>query len=151
MNKIEIRQRGGYRNLDKLWEILTKDNWETIPQTKILLYDCDTNKGDEEFGHIFRRTIPSQENIIKKGIENLFPETTIKKALEHKKEFVDYKIIKGTTRGVKYIEEINVINKDEKRNFANWVCENGTAEDFRNFEVVFSIIKDIIKSSNHEA
>ena len=122
MNQIELRQRGGCDNLDNLWKILTKDNWETVPQTKILLYDCDTKKKNEDFGHIFKRIIPLiSENRIKKGIENLFPNETIERAINFKKEFVDFKTINGTKRGEDYKEEENIINKDEKKNFCDWI------------------------------
>lgn len=149
LKKIELRQRGSCSNLTKLWNILIKDNWETIPQIKILIYDCDTNSINEDFGHIYKRTIPFiSENIIKKGIENLFPNELIYKAISYKKEFVDFKEIKGTNRGVEYIKEENVINKDEKKNFCDWVCSNGNEEDFKNFEVVFEIIENILKPSD---
>ncbi len=145
LGKIELRQRGSCNNLDNLWKILTQDNWETVPQTKILLYDCDTNRENKDFGHIFRRTIPSiKENKIKRGIENLFPNKTIEKAIKHKKEFVDLKTTKGTIRGIEYTEVVNVINKDEKKNFCEWVCENGTIDDFKNFNIVFNIIEKLV-------
>lgn len=149
LNQIEIRQRGSCSNLDKLWNTLTQDNWETIPQIKILIYDCDTNRTDGDFGHIYRRTIPAiTGNIIKRGIENLFPDETVNEALTHKREFVDFSKTQGTKRGVKYIEEQNVINKHEKKNFCNWVCENGTPESFQNFQIVFTMIEDILTAAN---
>ncbi|RWX03817.1 hypothetical protein [Flavobacterium cerinum] len=142
LENIELRYRGSCNNLDKLWSILTDNNWETVPQKKILLYDCDTNRPDEDFGHIYRRTIPKIEtNIIQRGIENLFPKETIEKALEHKKEFVDFKIISGTERGISYEKTETIVNKNEKRNFCNWLLENGGIEDFKHFQVIFDIIK----------
>lgn len=145
LSNIELRYRGSCSNLDKLWGILTDNNWETVPQKKILLYDCDTNRQDEDFGHIHRRTIPKIEvNIIQRGIENLFPEITINRALEFKKEFVDFKTITGTDRGIAYEKTETIINKHEKRNFCNWLLEHGTAEDFANFKIIFDIIETLI-------
>jgi hypothetical protein len=142
---IEFRQRGGYRNLDKLWSILKEESWETVPQTKIFLYDCDTNKENEDFGKHYKRIIPTNpDSIVKKGIENLFSNSLINKAVAEKMAFVDFKRIKGTKRGVDYVEELNEINKDEKKNFCDWVCANGTAEDFASFKVIFDIIEAII-------
>lgn len=150
ISQLELRQRGSCSNLDKLWRILVTDNWETNPQTKILIYDCDTNRENEDFGHIFRRTIPSiSENIVKRGIENLFPNELIQRAIEHKKEFVDFRETKGTKRGIEYTEEMNVINKDEKKNFCDWVCSYGSNEDFKNFEIVFEIIEKILKAADN--
>jgi hypothetical protein len=145
LSKIELRYRGSCSNLDKLWGILTDNNWETVPQKKILLYDCDTNRQDEDFGHIHRRTIPKIEvNIIQRGIENLFPEATINRALDFKKEFVDFKTITGTERGVAYEKTETIINKHEKRNFCNWLLENGTARDFADFKIIFDIIETLV-------
>lgn len=147
LSRIEIRQRGSSSNLDKLWNILITDNWETVPQTKILIYDCDTGRPDQNSGHIFRRTIPQiSKHSIKRGIENLFSDTTIDRAIQHKKDFVDYKKTFSIVRGVELEEEARAINKDEKRNFCDWVCENGNKEDFKYFESVFKIIEDIIGS-----
>jgi hypothetical protein len=145
LSKIELRYRGSCGHLDKLWSILTDNNWETVPQKKILLYDCDTNKQDEDFGHIHRRTISKiNENIIQRGIENLFPEHTIKRALEYKKEFVDFKTITGTERGVAYEKAETIINKHEKRNFCNWLLENGKKEDFQHFKTIFDILETLV-------
>lgn len=145
LSNIELRYRGSCNNLDKLWSTLTDNNWETIPQRKILLYDCDTNRQNEDFGHIHRRTIPKiDKHIIQRGIENLFPESTINKAVESKKEFVDFKTIKGTERGIPYEKTESIINKHEKRNFCNWLLENGTNEDFEHFQVIFDIIESLV-------
>ena len=142
LKKIELRQRGGYKNLDKLWTVLNEQSWETIPQTKIFLYDCDTNKENEDFGNHYKRIIPTNLNgIVKKGIENLFSSELINKAISAKKAYVDLKKTIGTKRGIDYEEEQNEINKDEKKNFCDWVCENGTKDDFENFMVIFNIIE----------
>lgn len=143
IEKVEIRQRGGYRNLDKLWTELNENSWETVPQKKIFLYDCDTNKENEDFGNHYKRIIPTNpDSIVMKGIENLFPNDFINKAIETKKAFVDFKKTIGIKRGVEYSEVMNEINKDEKKNFCNWACDNGTPDDFKQFEIVFRIIEE---------
>lgn len=145
LEKIELRYRNGSGNLDKLWSILIDNNWETVPQKKILLYDCDTNKPNEDFGHMFRRTMPRKEDhTITRGIENLFPKETIERAVAHKPEFVDFREIKGTERGVAYEKSETVINKNEKRNFCEWVIANGTKEDFAHFDEIFNILEAVI-------
>lgn len=145
LNKIEIRQRGSCSNLDKLWKILTDDNWETVPQTKILLYDCDTNRPDEDFGHIFRRTIPKiDENPIERGIENLFSIETITKARDFKNAFFDINYSSGTERGIAFDRSTIAINHQEKRNFCTWALANGMAEDFAGFSKVFEIIEALV-------
>jgi hypothetical protein len=146
LKRVELRQRGGFRNLDKLWNILKEDSWETTPQTKIFLYDCDTNINDEDFGRHFKRAIPSQQNnLIKRGIENLFPDSIINKAMNEKSAFVDSKNVTGVKRGQPYTEIESYINKDEKKNFCDWILSNATFDDFRNFNIIFEIIENIIE------
>lgn len=145
LDRIEIRQRGGSPNLDKLWKALKEVDWETIPQTKIVIYDCDVNLSDESRGYIYRRTIPKiNYHPIKKGIENLFSNGIIERAIQEKKGIVDYQKTIGTRRGVEYIEEFKLIDKQEKRNLCDWICENGSKEDFKHFEILFQIIEEII-------
>jgi hypothetical protein len=145
LTNVELRQRGCCNNLDKLWVLMTENNWETVPQKKILVYDCDTNRENKDFGgHIYMRTIPKQDNLIGRGIENLFPDTFVKKAIEYKKEFVDFKETTGTERGKSYRCVENIINKHEKRSFCSWACENGQTADFKNFKIVFEFIKEVV-------
>lgn len=148
LKKIELRQRGGFGNLDKIWTFYQDTNWETIPQKKLLLYDCDTKKENKDFGQrIFKRIIPSlSDGIITKGIENLFPNDIINKAIQEKKAFVDFEIIKGVKRGKEYEEKCVKVNDDEKKNFCLWMCKNGTADDFKNFTVIFEIIQNTVLS-----
>nr|WP_321486090.1 hypothetical protein [uncultured Draconibacterium sp.] len=149
LNQIELRQRGGYRNLDKIWKFYKEHSVEIIAQIKILLYDCDTNKQNEDFGYVYKRIIPTFEgHIISKGIENLFNNITTQKAIKHKNAFIDFCTKKGTKRGVEYYEETNEVNSDEKANFCKWICENGTEEDFSNFKVIFDMIEEIITNAN---
>jgi hypothetical protein len=54
-------------------------------------------------------------------------------------------------RGVKEIQpEICEINKSEKQNLCNWLCEHGCFEDFVNFKSVFELIEEITGLSNQE-
>ncbi len=149
LDKIELRQRNGFRNLDKIWAFYNSNSLEIIAQKKILLYDCDTFKQDENFGNfLFKRVIPTfNEHLISKGIENLFSNFTVQKAIKQKKEFIDRSTKRGVVRGVEFYEEINVVNKDEKLNFCKWICDNGTKEDFKYFEVLFKILEEIVENN----
>ena len=114
-------------------------------EKKILLYDCDTIKGDEDFGYIFKRTIPTfKEHRISKGIENLFDNITAERAKKHKRDFIDNHVKYGVKRGEKYYEKYSEINGDEKSNFCKWICEVGDKEDFKNFIIIFNIIEEIL-------
>lgn len=149
LEKVEIRDVVGYGNLDKIWQNFhnkTKLS-EIIPQKVVLLYDCDTNKKNDQLIKVFKRVIPTVNNsIIEKGIENLFDKTLLKKSIQNKKAYIDITsaVIK-TERGKDItIPEKWEINKDEKGNLCDWVCENGTKDDFKEFEKIFKIIEEII-------
>ena len=145
LEKIDIRQRGGYRNLDKIWSFYKENSIEIIPQKKVLLYDCDTEKKNEDLGFIYKRVIPTiQGHQISKGIENLFGTITTQKAITYKKEFIDFTFIRKVTRGKDSYMEIVEINKEEKANFCKWICNVGTKEDFANFEIIFKLLDSII-------
>jgi hypothetical protein len=145
LDNLDLRQRGSCNNLDKLWKILTEDNWETLLQKKVLLYDCDTNRPNQDFGHLYRRTITEiKENPIRRGIENLFSKETIARAREAKPAFFDIVNRSGTERGVPFESTEISINKQEKRNFCNWLLENGTEEDFAQFKIIFEIVEKVL-------
>jgi ribosome maturation protein Sdo1 len=106
----------------------------------LLLYDCDTKVENKTKEKVYKRIIPYiQENHFDRGIENLFPKTTINKAIEYKKAFIDYTAeTKQTKRGIEnIIPEKYDVNPDEKGNLCTWLCENGTEEDFVHFDKVF--------------
>lgn len=146
LKSFDFRYRGGAGKLDKLWTTITTDNWETVVQKKILIYDCDKPKAPEDFGYMHKRSLPQiEKHPVKKGIENLFSINTIQKAIDHKRAFIDYTMYEGYRRGEKYKLEEFQVNEDEKRNLCSWLCANGTAEDFEHFKVIFTIIEKIPK------
>ncbi len=153
LEKIEIRDVVGYGNLDKIWGNFNNKTRlsEIIPQKVILLYDCDTNKQDSNTGKVFKRVIPTvRDNVVTKGIENLFTKTFLKKAIENKKAYIDITCaITKIERGVDVtIPEKWEINKDEKGNLCDWICQNGTKDDFKDFEKIFDLIEHIISNES---
>ncbi|MDP2893525.1 MAG: AAA family ATPase [Sulfurimonas sp.] len=136
----------GYQNLNNIWN--HKSNlFNAIPQNMLLLYDCDTKVENKEKNKIYKRIIPFIEtNYFDRGIENLFSKDTITKAIDYKKAFIDYTAeTKQTKRGEeKIIPEKYDVNPDEKGNLCNWICENGTSEDFKHFDKVFEILEDFL-------
>lgn len=142
-NSFEFFDADGYKNLDNIWN--HKSNlFNVIHQNMLLLYDCDTKVPNQEKAKIFRRIIPFIEiNYFDRGIENLFSKETIEKAIEFKPAFVD--ITEESSKTVRGIKEVIPkkydVNKDEKGNLCNWLCEVGTIEDFKNFEKVFEILE----------
>jgi hypothetical protein len=149
LEQVEIRYRDGISGLDKLWRILGEGSWETIPQKKLLLYDCDADKQPQydDSGLVFRRSIPLiPEHLIQKGIENLLPNAIVQRAEAHKIGFID---VTHTTKRVRGASSVTVnyeINREEKTNFCDWICKNGTANDFARFEYIFQMISQLLIS-----
>lgn len=149
IEKIEIRDVVGYGNLDIIWKNFNNKTKlsEIVPQKIILLYDCDTDKQNNQTEKVFKRVIPTvKDNVITKGIENLFDKTILEQAIQNKKAYIDITPkIKKTERGNDIeIPEKWEINKDEKGNLCDWICQNGTKKDFLNFKNIFEIIEKII-------
>jgi len=143
-NSFEFFDADGYKNLDNIWN--HKSNlFNAIPKNMLLLYDCDTKVQNQEKPKIFRKIIPFFEtNYFDRGIENLFSKETIEKAIKFKPAFVDItEESSKTVRGIKEIIPAKYdVNKDEKGNLCNWLCEVGTVEDFKNFDKVFEILEE---------
>lgn len=147
LSLFSLEDGGGSGSLDKIWRGYDNPTNSVLPQKLILLYDCDTGKPNSTKGQIFKRVIPSvEQNPIAIGIENLFPQPTITMIEEAHPQYIDLQ--EGTTKRTRNIivksEPIRSVNKDEKGNMCNWLCQNGSAEDFENFTTVFEIIKEII-------
>lgn len=112
----------------------------------VLLHDPESNVGEEQKGNVYKRQMPfCESHPIRKGIENLFDKKTIEKARQRNPKFID--VDPGRTRIVRG-EEVPVpgtwsVNKDEKRNLCDWLCEEGTSEDFRHFKGVFDILEQL--------
>ena len=147
LSQIEIRPAGGFGTLDNIWKCSKWSDPRLEGKKIMLLYDCDTDKTEVDKNNFFKRIIPKNySNPISEGIENLFPETTIDKVEHHNSAFIDIDPERtGRQRG----KEINIprtrsINKDEKGNMCNWLCENGDETDFSKFETVFKIIEEVL-------
>ncbi len=153
LSQICIKDGGGFRNLDKIWNDNKWSDPQLVNKKIVLLYDCDTDKTDEDRNNVFKRiisTIPT--NPIGKGIENLFPEAAIDKAENHKKDFIDIEEErKIRERGQEItIPKIKSINKNEKGNMCNWLCKNGNENDFSNFIKIFEIIEEALSLSDND-
>lgn len=149
LNDFKLIDGDGYGNLDKVWKSFNSKIAEILKEKTILLYDCDTNKSEISISNLHKKIIPSiDSNPIKKGIENLFTRETILKAKLYKSDFIDIygeseKIIRGQTQRVPERWEVN---KDEKGNMCNWLCENGTIDDFANFILIFDLLETLKNS-----
>jgi predicted ATP-binding protein involved in virulence len=147
LERFEFRDGDGYGNLDKVWKSLETKVADAITPQVLILYDCDTNKNEKKNGKVTKKIMTCMTtNPIKKGIENLFPVATIEKLENANSAFID---IISTRKERKRGNEIDcpeekTVNKDEKRNICDWLCEHGTTEDFSGVNSVLDIIEQWI-------
>jgi hypothetical protein len=148
LDQFELVDAVGCSHLNKIWDTYKTHLGAIIQQKWILLYDCDAGKSSSNNGNLFRRTIAQRPHKITSGIENLFSDEAIQNAIEYKRAFVDVKQEHHfVERGVEtIIPEAWKVNKDEKRNLCDWLCENGTAYDFSSFSLVFDILEEVLES-----
>jgi predicted ATP-binding protein involved in virulence len=140
----------GWGNLDKIWASMNSKVANVLTSKTLLLYDCDTKKSNTDNGRISKRTIPiNQNNPIKKGIENLLSIETIEKLETGNPCYID--ITPATTKKIKGVDvailEVREVNKDEKRNICDWLCQNGTRKDFEGFKPAIDIIVEFLSAN----
>ena len=146
IGRILLKDGDGFGNLDRIWKNY-KQFSEVIHQRMILLCDCDKSRTCENNGNLFRRNVPLQSNHpVQKGIENLFSKATLGKAIKHKSAFINVTSAHTTTeRGEnKTVPEKWTVNSNEKTNLCDWICENGTADDFQHFQTVFELLEEAL-------
>ncbi len=150
INGFEVRDGGGSGNLANIWKGFKLPMADLMPQKVILLFDYDEKRGNSDRGNLFQRTVPLQPcNPVKAGIENLFSKATLDKACQHKPAFIDIEHEhQSTKRGIEVvIPETWTINCSEKMNLCEWLCNNGTDEDFKSFQVIFDLMEEVINST----
>ena len=129
IGKVELKCGEGFHGLDSIWK-----RWKDGSIRMILLYDCDCERNDET-DSVVRRNIPKQEkHPVKKGIENLFSREILDKA----------------AHGVGKNKIEDLVNRQngslgKKVEICDWICENGTKDDFEYFEDVFSILENALQ------
>lgn len=153
LDALQVRDGGGASQMQSIWKSIAKLPEELVPRKLVLLYDCDVEGGLDSNLNRFRRKIPRQSSHpIEKGIENLFGKSTLEKARSHKPQFIDTTAEHpSTVRGQhRTIPERWTINDDEKRNLCDWLCANGTAEDFQHFQVIFDLLDEVLGAHQTE-
>ena len=150
LGSFAIRDGGGRGNLAKVWKHFNHTLTGLVGTKVLLLFDCDRQRQNSDSGSLFQRTIPFYSgNPIRKGIENLFGKASLEEARCHKPEFFDVEHQRRVTeRGVeRVIPEIWSVNDDEKMNLCDWLCQNGSKDDFECFEVIFNLMHEVLHSS----
>lgn len=107
----------------------------------LLLYDCDTNKENEQIGRLWVRSInQNAENIkVTKGIENLFP------AELFEEDFYDKKINKRPDGGQTINETLN------KRKFCDEACTLRKVEYFEKFDEIAEIFQEFLEAHQSDS
>ena len=139
----------GYGGLNKIWKTWDERLAPVLPRRIGLIYDCDIENRDDERGLVKRRTISRKtENPVTVGIENLFPESTIRRLLKSDPIFFDVKPSREIRVRGKIVAEPEVIevNTEEKANLRKHLVEVGNVDDFRAFESVLDLIRDVSRS-----
>ena len=145
MDRVDLQDGGGGR-LKKVWDAVSTLSEEVLPSKVMVLYDCEFPGQAQTKGNRLKRKLPRlAEHPIEKGIENLFSKATLEKAENYKAEFIDIAYVSKRSRGKQgQTSEIWTINDDEKMNLCNWLCENGTADDFQHFQVIFDLLDELL-------
>ena len=107
----------------------------------LLLYDCDTQKENEQVGEDERLWIRSikqntKNTKMKKGIENLFPIKFFEDEFEFRKEYYS----KKPKDDGGYAENL------DKPKFCEWICKNGSKEDFEKFKEIVEALKEFVET-----
>ena len=100
----------------------------------LLIYDCDTNKPEENKGNLFVRSLKKRKKATaRKGIENLIPNELFTE------EFYQNKEIDEDYGGKKIIPEF------QKTKFCQWICEQRKkVDDFKYFDQIIEILEEFI-------
>ena len=147
LQQVDVKNGGGDKDLTNIWKHFKAPLPSIIPQRVFLLYDCELRVEASKKGNLFRQSIPPlRDNPLSKGIENLFAKPTLEKAIQQKPAFID--IDPGRTKTVRgehiAVPEEWSINENEKTNLCDWLCTNGTAEDFQSFALVLIFVKETL-------
>ena len=150
LDQVELRDGGGADNMRKAWNGFRPPLTDITPQKVLFLFDCDTNRESTKKGRVYQLAIPMHENNpVERGIENLFARETFEKAIATKSALIDIdyerpKLVRGSLTSV---PEEWTVNDAEKMNLCNWLCKNGTVEDFQGFEVVFELLEELLEEN----
>jgi predicted ATPase/5S rRNA maturation endonuclease (ribonuclease M5) len=121
-------------NAEKLLSV----NLNLLKQKVILLNDPEESITTKEYDDLlYVCQIPFQTNTpLKKGIENLFKEDLIQKVQAQFSNDFSYLVKGGKNENLKI--------DSNKQTICDWICTNGTKEDFENFEPILKLIETII-------
>ena len=148
LTRLDIWEGKGASNLNHIWKVSDLFSANLGSLELMLLYDGDTRQTPAYRDKTFKRVIPlNEQNPVQKGIENLFGEETLVRARQQNASFIN-----ECGERIDTLDGENIVipatwsvNSNQKMNLCNWLCENGTADDFRGFEVVFELLQELFE------
>ena len=113
-------------------------NLNLLKQKVILLNDPEESIIEKDYEDLlYIRKIPLfDQNPLQKGIENLFEQDLINKVETEFPNDFSYLMKAGNKKNFKI--------DSNKQSICDWICQNGTKDDFKNFVKVFEIIENIL-------
>lgn len=142
LEAFEVKSAGGDGEMGKVWRALSTMDKMGKPWPAILLHDPEYKGSMQNKGKIHRIKMPLvEQHPIRKGIENLFEQRTLGKAITCDEAFIDIRYKKKGTE--KYIPVTWNVSEGQKTNLCSWLCENGTREDFLHFNGVLEELAKI--------
>lgn len=130
---LDIRPGKGCGNLKNIWD--AKDSLLGIATKRVvLLYDSDQHITEENLSQkIYKLALDfNDNNSVKKGIENLFPDSLFDRA----KEGLGIEILNQTIVDPVSGKTIYVLEESVKSRLCTWICENGSMADFAAFSAI---------------
>ena len=148
LSAVGLRDGGGKGKLTKIWKDSVLPLTEILPYQVLLLFDCDAGRHAASKDKLVQRSIPIQDqNPIQEGIENMFTRSALNRAREYRPEFLITEEEHGGTDEhgqAVIIPEKWTVNESQKPNLCDWLCDNGTAEDFQHFQLVLDLIEEAL-------
>lgn len=155
IEQIGHEEKGGAKNSNdkalKGAKIFLESNPEFLSQKVLILHDPETKDikcGD--FGKDGKLRISQmkfyKENPVKAGIENFFSPSFMEKCCE----ILGEEILGRFEKNRKLLK----MEIENKKKVCDWICENGTKEDFKNFEEVIKMLARFFRdkdSKNRES
>lgn len=144
----KVLSAGGESRLKGIWTALDSTLAQRIGQKVVLVADCDSRLPNAVKGHVFWRRIAKIETSpVEKGIENLFAKETLERAREQDpKFFTEVAHIEKELPEQRVFFDRWAVQKERKVDLCNWLCDNGTAEDFKDFAGVLDTLEEILQS-----
>ena len=146
LSGVKIEDGNGSGSMTNIWKGLMSISDSVVSRKVVILFDCDYEGQPDTKGNRFKRKNPfMSDHPIAKGIENLFSQDTLDKAIAYNKAFINIEpggtaIYDGLEQSV---SDKWAVNRSQKTNLCDWICENGTIGDFQQFNVIFDLLADV--------